>query len=179
MKRLLDLFGVLVLVLLLSAFDERGAQQTVVRAKAGLDDVWTRLSPRAEPPATGLPTEAVDNGLRGQFAAVDDRSPWTLLMAEGAELDIAGLGRMQTRPLRIADASEPPLASLRLPAGHQVELREIVALEPAPGGQALCPEYPARYLALASRGDRLELAAFADVPEGEARPCSRLSFRLP
>ena len=79
MKRLLDLFGVLVLVLLLSAFDERGAEQTVVRARAGLDDVWTRLSPRAETPSSSLPTEAVDNGLRGQFAAVDERSPWTLL----------------------------------------------------------------------------------------------------
>lgn len=178
MKRLFDLFGVLLLVLLLSAFDERTAEKTVDRARDGLSRALSRVVPGPASPTPTLPLEAVDNRLRGQFSAVEARSPWTLLMADGARLTLAGLGEIGTRPLRIADGSEPPLARLGLAAGHQVEIREIVSLTPAPGGQALCPEYPARYLALASRGDRLEILAFADRPEGEAVPCAHLTFRL-
>lgn len=175
MRRLFDLLGVLVLVLLLSAFDERTAEKTVDRARDGLSEAWSRVSPGAAPT---LPVDAVDNSLRGQFIALEPRSPWTLLMADGARLTLAGLGEIETRPLRIADGSEPPLARLGLVAGHQVEIREIVSVEPAPQGQALCPEHPARYLALASRGDRLEMLAFSDRPEGEATPCAHLTFRL-
>lgn len=175
MKRLFDLFGVLALVLLLSAFDERTAEKTVDRARDGLSEAWSRVSAGSAPT---LPVDAVDNSLRGQFIALEPRSPWTLLMADGARLTLAGLGEIETRPLRIADGSEPPLARLGLVAGHQVEIREIVSVEPAPQGQALCPEHPARYLALASRGDRLEMLAFADRPEGEATPCAHLTFRL-
>lgn len=178
MRRLFDLLGVLGLVLLLSAFDERTAEKTVDRARVGLSEAWSRVSAGSARPAPTLPVDAVDNSLRGQFIALEPRSPWTLLMADGARLTLAGLGEIETRPLRIADGSEPPLARLGLVAGHQVEIREIVSVEPAPQGQALCQEYPARYLALASRGDRLEMLAFADRPEGEAEPCAHLTFRL-
>jgi len=177
MRRLLDLFGVLVLVLLVSAFDERGAEQTVTRARAELADVWTRVSsPAASAPT--LPTRAVDHALRGPFAA-SESTPWPLMHAEGAQLDITGLGVLQTRPHRIATGSEPPFAAVGLAPGQQVELREITGLEPSAGSQPLCTEYPARYLALAVQGQTLRLLAFADRPEGDARACANLAFRIP
>ncbi len=178
MRRLLDLSGVLVLVLLLSAFDERSAEQTVTRARAELADVWTRVSsPAASAPT--LPTRAVDHALRGPFAAAADATPWPLLEADGAQLEITGLGTLQTRPHRIATGSEPPFAAAGLAPGQQVELREITDLGPSAGSQPLCAEYPARYLALAAQGQTLRLLAFADRPERDARACADLAFRIP
>jgi hypothetical protein len=177
MRRLLDLFGVLVLVLLLSAFDERSAEQTVTRARAELAGVWTRVSSPAAP-APDLPTRAVDHALRGAFAA-SESTPWPLMHADGAQLDITGLGTLQTRPHRIATGSEPPFAAVGLAPGQQVELREITGLEPSGGSQPLCAEYPARYLALVVQGQTLRLLVFADRPEGDARACADLAFRIP
>lgn len=177
MRRLLDLFGVLVLVLLLSAFDERGAEQTATRVRAELTDIWSRVSSPATSAPT-LPTRAADHALRGPFAA-SDSTPWPLLHADGAQLEITGLGTLQTRPYRIATASEPPLAAMNLSPGQQVELREITGLTPSAGSLPLCPEYPARYLALAAEDGTLHLLAFADRPEGDARPCAALAFRIP
>ena len=177
MRRLLDLFGVLVLVLLLSAFDERSAEQTVTRARAELTDIWTRVSsPAASAP--NLPTRAIDHALRGSFIA-SQSTPWPLLHADGAQLEITGLGAVQTRPYRIATGSEPPFSAAGLAPGQQVELREITDIQPSAGSQPLCPEYPARYLALAVQGQTLRLLAFADRPEGEARACADLVFRIP
>jgi hypothetical protein len=178
MRRLFDLFGVLTLVLLLSAFDERAAEQTVTRARSELTDAWSRISQPAAP-TSALPVRAVDNAVRGDFVSDDDTSAWPMLHADGARLDLSGAGVIQTRPYRIATGSEPPLAVLNLSASHQVELREIVGIAPANGGQPLCAEYPARYLALASRGRTLRLLAFTDRPEGEQRPCADLAFGLP
>jgi hypothetical protein len=178
MRRLLDLFGVLVLVLLLSAFDERSAEQTVTRARAELTDMWTRVSSPVTS-ATPLPTRAVDHALRGPFAAAADATPWPLLMADGAQLEITGLGTLQTRPHRIATGSEPPFAAGGLSAGQQVELREITDLQPSAGGRPLCAGVPARYLALAAEGQTLRLLAFTDRPEGDARACADLAFRIP
>lgn len=178
MRRLLDLFGVLVLVLLLSAFDERGAEQTVSRARAELADVWTRVS-GAEAPAPGLPIRAADHALRGPFIAAGESTPWPLLHADGAQLEITGLGTLQTRPHRIATGSEPPFTAVGLPAGQQVELREITDLEPSAGSQPLCAEFPARYLALVVQGQTLRLLAYADRPEGDARACADLAFHIP
>ncbi|MFW2341580.1 hypothetical protein [Brevundimonas sp.] len=177
MRRLLDLLGVLVLVLLLSAFDERGAERTVTRARAELAEVWTRVSPPA--PATDLPTRAADHALRGSFAATTEATPWPSLHADGAQIEIAGLGVLHTGPYRIATGSEPPFAAAGLDPGQQVELREITDTAPVTGGQPLCAEYPARYLALAGNGRTLRLLAFADRPEGDARACADLAFRIP
>lgn len=177
MRRLLDLFGVLVLVLLLSAFDERSAGQTVTRARAELADVWTRVSPPAVSPP-GLPTRAADHALRGPFVA-SGTTPWPLLHADGAQLEVTGLGVLQTRPYRIATGSEPPFAAAGLAPGQQVELREITGTTPSAGRMPLCAEYPARYLALAVQGQTLRLLAFADRPEGDARACADLAFRIP
>jgi hypothetical protein len=178
MRRLLDLFGVLVLVLLLSAFDERGAGQTVTRARAELTDIWTRVSsPAASAPT--LPTRAADHALRGPFVASGEATPWPLLHADGAQLDITGLGVLQTRPHRIATGSEPPFAAAGLSPGQQVELREITDITPAAPSQPLCAEYPARYLALVVQGQTLHLLAYADRPEGDARACADLAFRIP
>lgn len=177
MRRLLDLFGVLVLVLLLSAFDERSAEQTVTRARAELADVWTRVSSPAAP-APDLPTRVADHALHGPFAA-SESTRWPLMHADGARLEITGLGVLKTRPHRIATGSEPPFAAAGLAPGQQVELREITDLEPSAGSQPLCAEYPARYLALAAQGQTLRLLAFADRPEGDARACADLAFRIP
>lgn len=177
MRRLLDLFGVLVLVLLLSAFDERSAEQTVTRARAELTDIWTRVSaPAASAPT--LPTRAVNHALRGPFAA-SGSTPWPLMHAEGAQLDITGLGVLQTRPHRIGTGSEPPFAAAGLAPGQQVELREITDITPSAGSRPLCAEYPARYLALAVQGQTLRLLAFAGRPEGDARACADLAFHIP
>lgn len=178
MRRLLDLSGVLVLVLLLSAFDEGTAERTVTRARAELADVWTRVS-RPAAPAPGLPTRAVDHALRGPFAAVADSTPWPLLEADGAQLEITGLGTLRTRPHRIATGSEPPFAAAGLAAGQQVELREITDIQPSAEGRPLCAGVPARYLALAAEGRTLRLLAFTDRPEGDARACADLAFRIP
>ena len=99
--------------------------------------------------------------------------------ADGARLEITGLGVLKTRPHRIATGSEPPFAAAGLAPGQQVELREITDLEPSAGSQPLCAEYPARYLALAAQGQTLRLLAFADRPEGDARACADLAFRIP
>ncbi len=177
MRRLLDLFGVLVLVLLLSAFDERSAEQTVTRARAELTGIWTRASSPAVSTPT-LPTRAVDHALRGPFAA-SESTPWPLMHADGARLDITGLGTLQTRPHRIATGSEPPFAAAGLSPRQQVELREITDIQPSAGSQPLCAEYPARYLALAAQGQTLRLLAFTDRPEGDVRACADLAFRIP
>ncbi len=177
MRRLLDLLGVLVLVLLLSAFDERGAEQTATRVRAELTDIWARVSTSA-PSASTLPTRAADHALRGPFAA-SESTPWPLMHADGAQLDITGLGILQTRPHRIATGSEPPFAAAGLSPGQQVELREITDTKPSAESMPLCAEYPARYLALAVQGQTLRLLAFADRPEGDAHPCADLAFRIP
>lgn len=178
MRRLLDLFGVLVLVLLLSAFDERGAEQTATRVRVELTGIWARVS-AAAPSASTLPTRAADHALRGPFVATGEATPWPLMHADGALLEITGLGTLQTRPYRIASGSEPPLAVLGLSPDQQVELREITGMEPSAGSLPLCAEDPARYLALAVQGQTLRLLAFADRPEGDARACADLAFRIP
>jgi hypothetical protein len=99
--------------------------------------------------------------------------------ADGAQLDITGLGTLQTRPHRIATGSEPPFAAAGLASGQQVELREVTDIQPSAASQPLCAEYPARYLALAVQGQTLRLLVFADRPEGDARACADLAFRIP
>lgn len=178
MRRLFDLIGVLGLVLLLSAFDERGAEQTVTRVRAELTDIWAHVSPSA-PAASPLPTRAADHALRGAFAASGEASPWPALLADGARLEITGLGTLRTRPHRIASGSEPPFASAGLTPGQQVELREIVDMSPADRSRPLCGGDPPRYLALAGQGRSLRLMAFAERPEGDARACADLAFDIP
>jgi len=178
MRRLADLFGVLVLVLLLSAFDERGVEQTATRVRAELTSIWARAS-TAAPSASTLPARAADHALRGPFVASGEASSWPLMQADGARLEITGLGVLQTRPHRIAAGSEPLFAAAGLSPGQQVELREITDITSSGGSQPLCAEYPARYLALAVQGQTLRLLAFADRPEGGARPCADLAFRIP
>jgi len=165
MKRLAGVLGTLCLVLLLLAFDERGAEQAFHVVRGGVDRAKVLLSRNAAPPAPA--TRGVV--LMGRFEPVDQGATGEVTGAVelvGAEIRFETAGTLRTQPHRIAYGREPFLSGLKAAPTDQIELRRVVpakAQDAVSASPACAGEAPG-WIALLPRGDRLDLMVFRQGP---------------
>jgi hypothetical protein len=165
MKRAAAVLGTLCLVLLLLAFDERGAERAfhVVRDGVGRAKV---LLTRAETPPAPAARGVV---LMGRFEPVAESAAAEATGAVdlvAAEVRFEKAGVLTTQPHRIAYGREAFAAPLGAAPTDQLELRrivpgkgqEVVAATPACSGEA------PGWIALLSRGQRLDVLLFRPGP---------------
>ncbi|MDZ4372432.1 MAG: hypothetical protein U1C74_13555 [Phenylobacterium sp.] len=165
MKRAAAVLGTLCLVLLLLAFDERGAERAfhVVRDGVGRAKVLlTRAAPPPAPAARGVV-------LMGRFEPAAESAAAEVTGAidlVAAEVRFEKAGTLKTQPHRIAYGREPFAAPLGAAPADQLELRRIV---PGKGQEAVaatpaCSGEAPGWIALLSRGQRLDVLLFRPGP---------------
>lgn len=165
MKRAAAVLGTLCLVLLLLAFDERGAERAfhVVRDGVGRAKVLlTRADAPPAPAARGVV-------LMGRFEPVAESAAAEVTGAVdlvAAEVRFEKAGVLKTQPHRIAYGREAFAAPLGAAPTDQLELRRIV---PNKGQQAVaatpaCSGEAPGWIALLSRGQRLDVLLFRPGP---------------
>lgn len=180
MKRAAAFLGTLCLVLLLLAFDERGAERAyhVVRDGVGRAKV---LLTRAEVPPAPASRGVV---LIGRFEPVGDAAETIgTLDLVAAEVRFEKAGVLKTQPHRIAYGREAFVAPLGAAPTDQVELRRVV---PAKGQSAVaatpaCSDEAPGWIALLPRGRQMDVMLFRPGPalgttDAEGTLCGHYRF---
>jgi hypothetical protein len=163
MKRAAAALGTLCLVLLLLAFDERGAERAYHVVRDGVDrakGLLTRAGPPPAPAARGVV-------LMGRFEPTADAAELIgALDLVAAEVRFEKAGVLKTEPHRIAYGRESFVAVLGAAPTDQLELRRIV---PGKGQEAVaaspaCSGEVPGWIALLPRGRRLDVMLFRPGP---------------
>lgn len=184
LKKLAAFLGALCLVLLVMAFDEGQVERGVVVVRDKLGPALETLRDRARasiPAPADVPTVPESHAVTGEFRPRAPDAPGGALTFDRAVLVFQGAPALRTRPHRIAVGEEAVVRELGLPAGRQVELREVVPLDARTpvAASPLCGGDRPGFIAVARDGGDLRLLVWRAGPAPDAPGaslCGRLDY---